>query len=434
MHILFLTQILPYPPDAGPRVKTWNVIRYLVGLGYQVTLATFVRPEEQKYIGVLEKLCYQVYSICIKRSRVGDVGHFVRSLITGRPFLIVRDDLQEMSLVVEKILGEQNIDVIHADQLTMAQFALSKQDHKPLGAMEYGYEKDQRQKPFLIFDAHNAVWTVLERMSENVPWYLKPLAAFEARKIKHYEGEVVNAFDHTFAVTEIDRLSLLSAATTGYQKNIADGELVSVVPIAIDTSEIQPVQLIDDTSNILTLGTLHYPPNADGIRWFIEQVFPRVRERVPEAYLTIIGKNPPQDFIRFANENADYVSVTGYVPDLNPYLEKAAVLVIPVRAGGGMRVRILEGLAYGEAIVTTTVGLEGIDVVPGREVLVADTPQDFAEAVIRLLENFELRKEIGANGRERVERSYDWQVVLRSIKELYQQIELTRQRVPSPHE
>lgn len=424
MHILFLTQIVPYPPDAGPKVKTWNVIRYLVGLGHQLTLATFMRPEEQGHLAALKEVCNQVYTVPIQRSRVRDVGYFLRGLLTGRPFLIERDDLDEMRTVVENVLTQQDVDVIHADQLTMTQFALTT--HNQLQEIETNQDGQQKQRkePYLIFDAHNAVWTILERMAENVPWYLKPLASFEASKVKHYEGKLVAKFDHTFAVTEIDRMSLLSAAESVINAKPLSEDRISVVPIAVDTNEIRPINLIEKSSSILTLGTLHYPPNADGIRWFYEQAFPIIREKFPGAHLTIVGKNPPQDFIQFADQNPDCVTVTGYVPDLKPYLKQAAVLVIPVRAGGGMRVRILEGLAYGQAIVTTTVGLEGINAEPGKEVLVADSPRKFAEAVIGLLESFNLRVEIACNGRSLVEKHYDWQVVFKNIDAVYQKVEL----------
>jgi glycosyltransferase involved in cell wall biosynthesis len=211
-------------------------------------------------------------------------------------------------------------------------------------------------------------------------------------------------------------------------------KVISVVPIAVDTHNIEPVQLVEKSKSILTLGTLHYPPNADGIRWFFEEVFPLVRKAIPDTHLTIIGKNPPQDFIRFAEQNSERVEVTGYVPDLEPYLKQAAVLVIPVRAGGGMRVRILEGFAYGEAIVTTTVGLEGIEAESGKEVLVADSPQEFAEAVITLLEKFELRKEIAQSGRKLVERRYDWQVVLQGMDDIYQGVGISDQKDSVSHE
>jgi glycosyltransferase involved in cell wall biosynthesis len=424
MNILFLTQILPYPPDAGPKVKTWHVIRYLAGLGHKVTLATFVRPEEEQHKSVLERLCHQVFSVPIKRSRIEDVGYLIRSLFSGRPFLVERDDLKEMRILLDELLENQDIDVIHADQLTMAQYAFSKNVHHGLNDPDNTY-------PYRIFDAHNAVWTILERMSENLPWYIKPFAKLEARKIKQYEGQIITEFDHTLAVTEVDRSALLSAARYGKNGSNLDDPDVSVIPIAVDTSAIKPVQLDETSSSIVTLGTLHYPPNADGIRWFIEQVYPKVREINPEANLTIIGKNPPPDFIRFAEQNSEHVSVTGYVPDLEPFLKDAAVLVIPVRAGGGMRVRILEGLAYGEAIVTTTIGLEGIDAESGKEVIVADSPEDFTEAVLELLGNYKLRNEIAKNGRDLVERKYDWQVVLQRITEIYQEFEVNNQRYSS---
>lgn len=430
MHILFLTQIIPYPPDAGPKVKTWYVLRYLASRGHRVTLASFVRQEEE-HVLALKEVCQEVYTVPIRRSRLVDAGYWLRSHFTGRPFLIERDDLQEMRNVVGKLLKTQTIDVIHADQLTMTQFCLPEYIHEVFGGVNNNHglqRKYQIERPFLIFDAHNAVWTILERMSENVPWYMKPFTTKETKKVKQYEGEVVAEFDHTLAVTEIDRISLQDAANSVSNEKLPRDKAVSVVPIAVDTNEIKPVQLIDPSYSILTLGSLHYPPNADGIRWFFQEVFPIVQEYFPKARLTIIGKNPPHDFIRFADKNSEFVTVTGYVSDLEPYLQHAAVLAIPVRVGGGMRVRILEALAYGEAVVTTTVGLEGIDAKPGKEVLVADSPLDFAGAVIKLLEDFELRKELARNGRRLVERSYDWRVVFKRIDDIYQGIELAKQR------
>lgn len=423
MHILFLTQIVPYPPDAGPKVKTWNVIRYLVGLGHQLTLATFVRPEEQEYLAVLEDICHQVFPVPIQRSRIKDIGYFLRGMVSGRPFLIERDDLQEMRSVVQNVLAHQHVDVIHADQLTMAQFALNRRSQRLETRVNSNRQEDKYHQPYLIFDAHNAVWTILERMAQKFPKYLRPLAAFEVSKVRRYEGKIVAEFDHTFAVTELDRESLISAARSALDGTSFEADQISVVPIAVDTSHISPINLEEHSTSILTLGTLHYPPNADGIRWFFEQVFPIIKESIPGAHLTIIGKNPPQDFIRFAGQNPDSVAVTGYVPDLLPYLQQCAVLVIPVRTGGGMRVRILEGLAYGQAIVTTTVGLEGIEAQPGKEVLVADTPQEFANAVINLLENFKMRFEIARRGRLLVEKRYDWQVLFHNILNIYQRIE-----------
>ena len=123
MHILFLTQILPYPPASGPKVKTWHVLRYLSECGHKITLASFVRPEELPYIEDVKKVCFAVHAVPVRRSRVSDLYYFLRSQLTGRPFLVERDDLAEMRSLVNQIVASESVDVIHADQLTMTQFA-----------------------------------------------------------------------------------------------------------------------------------------------------------------------------------------------------------------------------------------------------------------------------------------------------------------------
>jgi glycosyltransferase involved in cell wall biosynthesis len=194
-----------------------------------------------------------------------------------------------------------------------------------------------------------------------------------------------------------------------------------VIPIAVDTLTIRPIERRADSLNIVTLGTLYYPPNADGIRWFIKEVFPLIRSKVPEVKLTIIGKNPPKDFFKLAKEPNSGIVIAGFVPDLDPYFADSTLAVIPVRAGGGMRVRILEAFARAMPVVTTRVGLEGIQAQPGRDVLVADHPADFAEAVIRILHDKGLQTRLATNGRCLVESNYDWQVVLKDLDKVYRQ-------------
>ena len=411
MHILFLTQILPYPPASGPKVKTWHVLRYLSQRGHKITLASFVRPEEFPYIDEVKEVCAAVHAVPVHRSRISDIGYFLRSVISKRPFLVERDDLSEMRRVVNQVMNSDHVDVIHADQLTMTQFAF------PL-------DLNGSKKPALVFDAHNAVWTITERMKENAPFYLKPPLWLETKRIKQYEGMIVSDFHATLAVTEPDRLALIEAAHE-YRANGKDVAPISVIPIAVDTKQIQPVSRDTDSLNILTMGTLYYPPNADGIRWFAQEVFPLLRQRIPKITLTIVGKNPPQDFVRLAEDPNNGVTVTGFVEELDPYFAKSALMVIPVRAGGGMRVRILEGFARAIPVVTTTVGLEGIQARPGTDVLVADTPADFANSVLALLQNKGFQEKLASNGRRLVEDKYDWQVVLSDLDKIYERLAQT---------
>jgi glycosyltransferase involved in cell wall biosynthesis len=418
MNILFLTQIIPYPPDAGPRVKTWHVLRYMAGLGHRVILASYVRPEEETFVPKLRQLCAEVHTVPIHRSRLADAGYWLRSNFSGRPFLIERDDLPGMRALVLRLIAERSIDVIHADQLTMTQFA---------------QQTGKGTWPLTVFDAHNAVWTIVDRMRQNAPWFLAPVASLETKRVMNYEGRIVSEFDHTLAVTGQDRLALLQAVGA-YRQDIPQADLpISVIPIAVDTGQLTPIENPPDSTAIVTLGTLHYPPNADGIRWFFQQVFPLVQRQVPDARLTIIGKNPPQDFVQFAERHTEAVTVTGYIPDLEPYLAQSALMVVPVRAGGGMRVRILEAFARGMPVVTTTVGLEGIEAQPESEVLLADDPEAFADAVVRLLKDPQLRQCLSTNSRRLAETRYDWQVVLKEMDRVYLEIESMKSRSGRNH-
>jgi glycosyltransferase involved in cell wall biosynthesis len=408
VKVLFLTQILPYPPDAGPKVKTYHVIRALVKEGHHVTLVSFVRPEEVQYISALRDICFTVHEVPIRRSRITDIGYMVRSYLTQRPFLIERDDFHPMQKMVNKLVVENEFDFIHADQLTMVQFAIR------------GAKVIPHKKPQVIFDAHNAVWSIVERMQENAPWYLKTLLNIEMRRVKRYEGELLKNVDHVLAVTDMDRAGLEEALNISNIKPDERVAPITVVPIAVDTKQLKPIHRMPGSKNIVTLGTLHYPPNADGIRWFFNEVFPLILERSPDATLTIIGKNPPRDFLDLASRMPECVKVTGYVHDLVPYLEKSELMVVPVRAGGGMRVRILEAFAYAMPVVTTTVGLEGIHAVPGQDVLVADTPVDFADRASELLEDVTLQAKLATNSRKLAEAKYDWQVVLSAMRPIYE--------------
>jgi len=427
MNLLFLTQIIPYPPDSGPKVKTWHVLRYLSGLGHNVILASFVRPDEESNVDGLRQVCSSIYTIPIHRSRLADVGYWMRSNITGRPFLIERDDLIAMRKLVRHLVVERSIDVIHADQLTMTQFAMPyypeiKGNRKVEGNREDAITMD-REWPMLIFDAHNASWTIVERMTKNAPLILKRVMSLEANRIKNYEASAIEQFDHTLTVAAPDRVALINALSDFGKLGAGNQEKIHVIPIAVDTAQLRPVTRRPGSLNIVTLGTLHYPPNADGIRWFLNDVFPLIRRQVPGTTLTIIGKNPPSDFILAAEKTPQSIKVTGYVPDLVPYMEDAALMVVPVRAGGGMRVRILEAFARAMPVATTTVGLEGIDAQPGRDVLVADGPDELAASIIELLEDAGLQACLATNGRKLVEERYDWQVVLKKLDQIYGNID-----------
>jgi glycosyltransferase involved in cell wall biosynthesis len=422
MRILVLTQILPFPPDAGPRVKTWHVLRHLAEAGHELVLATFLRPEEHEYLPAVQAICREVHAIPLTRSRIADGWHWIKSNLRGRPFLIERDDKREMRALVDQLLAGGEIDAVHVDQLTMGQFVTDWM-RPPATAGPDNLAMRHPGRPLIVFDAHNAVWMILNRMRRTSSLLVRPMLALETHRVKHYEGMLVAGSDFTLVVSKRDQGFLEEANRVWRGRRAsATGEAedrIRVIPIAVDTEELKPVPRRSGSKNILTLGTLHYPPNADGVRWFMTEVFPLILARVPEASMTVIGKNPPVELGRIAAGLNGRVTIEGYVADLAPYLSAAAVLVVPVRVGGGMRVRILEAFARAMPTVTTSVGLEGIEAQPGEHVLVADTADLFANHVITLLQDEVSQASLAVNGRWLAEARYERHRVLAGLDHIY---------------
>lgn len=402
MKVLLLTQVLPYPPDSGPKVKTWNVVKYLAQR-HRVTLVSFVRGDQREDIQVLERLCAGgVYIVPMERSKVGDAIHMLRSLLTGQPFLMIRDDRAAMRHLVGRLTAEQRFDVVHADQLNMAQYA----------ARVSGAAK--------VLDAHNALWLLYRRLWETVhPGPQKWLLGRDWRLLKAYEGRICREFDAVLAVSQEDRAALEEAAGRAVD--------ITVIPIAIDTEEVALVERVPEPRHVLHIGTMYWPPNIDGVRWFVRDVWPLIRKRRPDAQFDIVGARPPREIVALGGDETG-INVTGYVPDPTPYLRRAALMVVPLRAGGGMRVKILNALAQGIPVVSTTLGCEGIAVTPGWDALLGDTPETFAAQVLRVLNDPDLGRRLAVNGRRLVEREYDYRPVCHALDPVYAQVTTGREQ------
>jgi polysaccharide biosynthesis protein PslH len=258
------------------------------------------------------------------------------------------------------------------------------------------------------------LWLLYKRMAETERQGPKKwLFERDWRLLRTYEGRICREFDRVIAVSEVDKAALAEVA--GHRPDIY------VMPIAVDTDEVAPVKRAPAAGRIVHVGTMFWPPNVDGILWFAREVLPRIQAQRPEVCFDIIGARPPEEVQRLAATNAN-IRVTGFVVDVNTYLEQAGVLIVPVRAGGGMRVKILNQLSQELPMVTTTIGCEGINVENGRQVLIADQPQDFADAVLRILEDPRLAESLGKSGRELIVEQYDYRKVCAQLDRIYQKV------------
>jgi glycosyltransferase involved in cell wall biosynthesis len=436
MRILFLTQVLPYPLDAGPKVRAYYVLRHLAR-SHAVTLVAFVRPTDTlASVEHLKQFCQAVHTLPIRRSRARDARHLLRSLLSGSPFLIARDWVPEMARLIQGLLTTQpatrnpqpatrnpNFDTIHADQLYMAPYALQTLQY-PIPNTQYPIPNTQyltpnTQYPPLVLDQHNAFYQVPAQLAEGERNPLKrALLALEARKMARYEAWACSQFDRVVTVTDEDRVNLESQLTN--HKFAIHHSPFATIPICGDPEVTPVVARKAHARRVTFLGGLHYPPNAQGVLWFAERVFPRVLAQVPDAVLTIIGKNPPAELQNPKSKiQKSNLEVTGYVADLWPYLEETAAFVVPLLAGGGMRVKIVDAWMRGLPVVSTTVGAEGIQTRPGENILIADTPAAFAQATVRLLQNPDKGQRLAQAGRRWAEQHYNWRTVYRLWDQVY---------------
>jgi glycosyltransferase involved in cell wall biosynthesis len=393
MRVLLLTQVLPYPPDSGPKVKTYYVLRYLAAR-HDVTLVSFVRDSDKlEHVRQLETLCERVIPVPIQRSPLDDLRFLGTSLIKSQPWMMLRDERAEMRQVLSELSASTRFDVVHADQLNMGQYAL------PFAASRK------------VLDLHNALWVLYKRLAETLPLTnpMKYILARDWRLLKDYEGAMCREFDAVTAVSQEDAEALREAG--------ARDDIV-VIPIAIDTDEQAQVNRQPSGPNIVHVGTMYWPPNIEGINWFLDEIYPVVKAQMPDVRCTLIGARPPAKLVERADADPS-LTVTGYVEDPTPYLADASMMMIPLRAGGGMRVKILNALAQGIPMVSTTVGCEGIALTDGEDILIADDPSDFANSTVRLLTDGQLNGRITANGRRIVEQLYDYRQACRPLDAIY---------------
>ncbi|MGL4651420.1 MAG: glycosyltransferase, partial [Caldilineaceae bacterium] len=301
--------------------------------------------------------------VAIHRSRLNDARFLAGSLLRRRSFILARDDSAQMRQTLETLVARAGpFDAVHADQLWMAPFA---QAVLALHQTQYGVRRtvgDLPARPLSVLDQHNACYRIFERLAQGEQNPLKrALLANEAEKLARAEVGLCGQFERVVWVTQEDAEAVgAKAAALG----APPPPLSAVIPICADPTAQPALDVDPNALRVTFLGGLHYPPNAEGILWFARTVFPAVLAQAPHAILTVIGKSPPDALHTLGIPPAN-LDVRGYVDDPRPLLRETAVFVAPLLAGGGMRVKIIDGWTWGLPIVSTTVGAEGIALTDG---------------------------------------------------------------------
>lgn len=407
-QVLFLTQVLPYPLNAGPKVRQYHMLRHLAQ-DHQVTLVSFVRDDDTpEAVEHLRGICHAVYPVQMRRSLSRNVRAGIKGLLTGLPMTIVRDEIGQMMSTLRRLTQETTFDVIHADQLSMSEY----------GLLAAGWTRSQR--PRTLLDEHNAIYLLAQRMADTEASRLRrTVMEREARAFARYEAAMCRSYDALLTVIPQDREHLLSLLSPNERETVESK--FTVVPICVDPDREQMVKTQDDhPPTILHLGTMFWPPNIHGVLWFVREVLPLVHERIPDAQFVIVGKDPPPEVQGLTADPR--IQVTGYVVDLAPYLTATDAFIVPLHAGSGMRVKILDAWVRGLPIVSTPIGAEGIECRDGENILLAGDAHAFSQACVRLLTDNALNRKLRAEGRAWVESHYSWEAVYRRVDRVYERL------------
>jgi glycosyltransferase involved in cell wall biosynthesis len=243
--------------------------------------------------------------------------------------------------------------------------------------------------------------------------------AREAKAFVRYEARTCRAYDAVLTVTSEDRQHLLALYPQEQRAVLRDK--FTVVPISVDPDRIRAVAHRPGTApTILYVGTMFWPPNVAGVLWFAREVLPLIHQRLPEARFVVVGKTPPPEVQALATDPR--IVITGYVPELDPYLAEADAFVVPLHAGGGMRVKILDAWLWGLPTISTPIGAEGIELRDSENIVLAEGAPAFADTVMRVLVDAKLNRQLRAAGRTWVEETYAWRAVYQRVDQVYSKL------------
>jgi polysaccharide biosynthesis protein PslH len=436
VKILILSPYPPYPPHGGGTMRIYQLVRGLAAR-YDVTCLSFVPDAAaEQALAPLQRVC-RVVTVRgpISRSLPRRAWTTVASPL---PDMALRNAAPAYSATLRGLLATEQFEIVQAESVEMAGYLLQVKSAELKMKIKQTAENSEVRTfdSKLVLDQFNAEYVLQKRAALTslkaglrLPAHARDLKSnavgiaggvyslAQWRKLKRYETLVMRQCDAVVAVAEADRTTL---------QGLAPGATIGVVPNGVDTNYFSRAAMARDhvgplafsAPTLVFSGTLDFRPNVDAVLWFVREVLPRIRARQPAARLLVVGKRPAPALRRLADEGV--LLLTGELSDVRPYLAGASVYVVPMRIGGGVRLKLLEALALELPVVSTHMGAEGLaGLCAGEHCLLADDAADFADAALRLLDNPVLGRRLGAAGRVLACQRYDWSVIVPQLEALY---------------
>jgi sugar transferase (PEP-CTERM/EpsH1 system associated) len=400
MKILWVKAGGLVPPDTGGKIRSYNILRELAR-GHAITFFSFYAAHEHDVHPTLKDVFEHVVCMPLQLpppKSLAEMRDYGIRLLSAQPYNITKYCLPEVSRRVRALLEQERYDVILCDFLVAA------------GVIPWDWPT-----PKVLF-THNveaAIWRRHSDVATNPIW--KAISWREWRKMEAAERKYLRLADRVLAVSETDRDAFASFLDPGK---------LTVIPTGVDVDYFQPMPVEEPANSLVFTGSMDWLPNEDAILYFVDAILPLIKRQCPEVSLEVVGRSPSRK-VRALAEREKSVRLTGWVEDIRPFVARGSVCIVPLRIGGGTRLKIFEAMAMGKAVVSTSVGAEGLPVQTGDNILLADTPSDFADSVISLLRAATERKRMGTSARKMVEEKFSWPKVAENFARTLQETVLS---------
>lgn len=401
MKILWVKAGGLVPPDTGGKIRSYNILCELAHR-HSVTFFSFYGQLPQDEHASLKSIFKQVVCIPLKLpapKSFAEMMEYSLNLASSEPYGIVKFCRAEVRRSLLALLKNADFDVIICDFVIAA------------GVIPW-----DSPLPKILF-THNVeamIWRRHYEVSSNPLW--KAISWLEWRKMASAEARYLRRADYVLTVSDGDRDSFLP---------IVPSEKISVIPTGVDVEYFRPMRVDEAPDSLVFTGSMDWLPNEDAILYFAEEILPLILRRKPKVWLEVVGRKPSRKLQSLAESNKS-IRLTGWVDDIRPFLARGTVCIVPLRIGGGTRLKIFEAMAMGKAVVSTSIGAEGLPVRSGDNISLADTPHDFADAVTLLLEDRDRRKRLGDAARALVEQNYSWSKVAENFAEIIEGVATQR--------
>jgi polysaccharide biosynthesis protein PslH len=400
MKILFL---VPYVPNLI-RVRPYNLIKHLAAQGHQVTLVTlWTADSDQVDIKQMAQVCQEVYSAPLPLSR--SLANSLMAIPTGSPLQANYCWQPSLNKQLKQlfIAGDVPFDVVHVEHLRGVRYALQLKNLALHG----------RHIP-VVWDSVDSISMLFKQAAgSSESLFGRLLGQFELGRTERYERWLVDQFDRILVTSQLDKNAFVSL-------NPSAGDAVSVLPNGVDLGYFSPdPSVVREPASLVLSGKMSYHANITMAVHLVEKIMPYIWEKQPNVKVYIVGKDPSKEIRSMANDPR--IVVTGTVEDIRPYLRKATLAVTPILYGAGIQNKVLEAMACATPVVSTPRAISALSLKSGQEVITAQGPEDFAQAVLCLLDNPSLQKEIGDAGRRYVVSNHRWEKIVEDLVELYSQ-------------